>query len=55
MSALEKFDTVDLIHAKRDGSKLSTDQVSWLIDAYTRGFVGDKQMAAMAIDRKSVV
>lgn len=49
MSALEKFDTVDLIHAKRDGSKLSTDQVSWLIDAYTRGFVGDEQMAAMAM------
>ena len=33
MSALEKFDTVDLIHAKRDGAKLSTEQVSWLIDA----------------------
>lgn len=49
MSALEKFDTVDLIHAKRDGEKLSTDQVSWLIDAYTRGFVGDEQMAAMAM------
>lgn len=49
MSALEKFDTVDLIHAKRDGKKLSTDQVSWLIDAYTRGFVGDEQMAAMAM------
>ncbi len=49
MSALEKFDTVDLIHAKRDGKKLSTDQVSWLIDAYTRGFIGDEQMAAMAM------
>ncbi len=49
MSALEQFDTVDLIHAKRDGKKLSTDQVSWLIDAYTRGFVGDEQMAAMAM------
>ncbi|MCC6270483.1 MAG: thymidine phosphorylase [Microbacteriaceae bacterium] len=49
MSALEKFDTVDLIHAKRDGKKLSTDQVTWLIDAYTRGFVGDEQMAAMAM------
>ena len=49
MSALEEFDTVDLIHAKRDGKKLSTAQVSWLIDAYTRGFVGDEQMAAMAM------
>lgn len=49
MSALEQFDTVDLIHAKRDGKKLSTEQVSWLVDAYTRGFVGDEQMAAMAM------
>lgn len=49
MSALEKFDTVDLIHAKRDGAKLTTDQVSWMVDAYTRGFIGDEQMAAMAM------
>jgi thymidine phosphorylase len=49
MSAVEPFDTVDLIHAKRDGKKLSTAQVSWLIDAYTRGYVGDEQMAAMAM------
>jgi thymidine phosphorylase len=49
VSAIEPFDTVDLIHAKRDGAKLSTAQVSWLIDAYTRGFVGDEQMAAMAM------
>ncbi len=46
---IEPFDTVDLIHAKRDGKKLSTAQVSWLIDAYTRGYVGDEQMAAMAM------
>jgi len=49
MSVVEPFDTVDLIHAKRDGAKLSTAQVSWLIDAYTRGYVGDEQMAAMAM------
>lgn len=49
MSAIEPFDTVDLIHAKRDGAKLSTAQISWLIDAYTRGYVGDEQMAAMAM------
>ncbi|MBB5633609.1 thymidine phosphorylase [Cryobacterium mesophilum] len=48
-SGIEPFDTVDLIHAKRDGKKLSTAQVSWLIDAYTRGYVGDEQMAAMAM------
>lgn len=49
MTALEAFDTVDLIHAKRDGETLSTAQIDWLIDAYTRGFVGDEQMAAMAM------
>lgn len=49
MTTVEPFDTVDLIHAKRDGAKLSTAQVSWLIDAYTRGYVGDEQMAAMAM------
>ncbi len=49
MTTVEPFDTVDLIHAKRDGAKLSTPQVSWLVDAYTRGYVGDEQMAAMAM------
>lgn len=49
MTTIEPFDTVDLIHAKRDGAKLSTAQVSWLIDAYTRGYIGDEQMAAMAM------
>lgn len=47
--ALEAFDTVDLIHAKRDGGTLSTAQIDWLVDAYTRGYVGDEQMAAMAM------
>ena len=47
--ALEAFDTVDLIHAKRDRHELSTEQISWMIDAYTRGFIGDEQMAAMAM------
>ena len=47
--ALEAFDTVDLIHAKRDGETLSTEQINWLVDAYTRGYVGDEQMAAMAM------
>lgn len=49
MTTIEPFDTVDLIHAKRDGKKLSTAQVSWLIDAYTRAYIGDEQMAAMAM------
>ena len=46
---LESFDAVDLIHAKRDNGELSTEQINWLIDAYTRGYVGDEQMAAMTM------
>ena len=49
MSSIEAFDTVDLIHAKRDGEVLSTAQINWLVDAYTRGYVGEEQMAAMAM------
>ncbi len=48
-STVEPFDTVDLIHAKRDKATLSTDQINWLVDAYTRGYIGDEQMAAMAM------
>ena len=46
---IESFDAVDLIKAKRDGETLSTPQLDWLIDAYTRGVVGDEQMAAWAM------
>src|SRR3982750_2094182 len=46
---VEAFDVVDLIHTKRDGGALSTEQISWLVDAYTRGYVGDEQMAAMTM------
>src|SRR5690606_41115362 len=49
MSTLEPFDVVDLIQVKRDRGALSTEQVNWLVDAYTRGYVGDEQMAAMAM------
>ncbi len=44
---VEKFDVVDVIRTKRDGGELSTDQINWVIDAYTRGAVGDEQMAAL--------
>jgi thymidine phosphorylase len=47
--AVEAFDAVDLIRTKRDGGSLSTAQIDWLIDAYTRGYVGDEQMAAMTM------
>jgi len=47
--AVEPFDVVDLIRTKRDKGALSTEQVGWMIDAYTRGYIGDEQMAAMAM------
>ena len=46
---VEAFDAVDVIKAKRDGLELSTPQIDWLVDAYTRGVVGDEQMAAWAM------
>ena len=45
----EAFDVVDLIHAKRDRAELGTAQIDWMIDAYTRGYIADEQMAAMAM------
>ena len=48
-NALEPFDVVDLIHVKRDGGSLNTAQINWLVDAYTRSYVADEQMAAMAM------
>ncbi|MGD8168256.1 thymidine phosphorylase [Herbiconiux sp. P16] len=47
--ATEAFDVVDLIRTKRDHGVLRTAEINWLIDAYTRGFVGDEQMAALAM------
>ena len=45
----ESFDVVDLIRTKRDHGHLSTAEIDWLVDAYTRGYVGNEQMAAMAM------
>lgn len=46
---VEAFDAVDLIKTKRDGGTLSTEQIRWLVDAYTRGYVADEQMSAMTM------
>ncbi len=43
------MDVVDVIRTKRDGGTLSDPQIDWVIDAYTRGVVGDEQMAALAM------
>lgn len=49
MSVVEPFDVVDLIKVKRGGGKLSNEQIAWLVDAYTRGYVADEQMSAMTM------
>jgi thymidine phosphorylase len=45
----EAHDVVDLIRTKRDRGVLATDEIDWLVDAYTRGYVEDAQMAALAM------
>ncbi|WP_210508969.1 thymidine phosphorylase [Naasia sp. SYSU D00057] len=45
----EAFDAVDLIRAKRDKRELSTAEIDWLVDAFTRGYVADEQMSAWAM------
>jgi len=46
---VEPFDVVDLIRTKRDRGVLGTAQIDWMVDAYTRGFIADEQMAAMTM------
>lgn len=46
---IEAFDTTDVIRTKRDGEELSTAQIDWVIDAFTRGWVTNEQMAALAM------
>jgi len=43
------FTAVELIELKRDGKKLPSEGIEWLIAAYTEGDVPDYQMAAMAM------
>jgi len=38
--------TVDLIHRKRDGEELSTEEIAYLVDGYTSGTIPDYQMSA---------
>ncbi|MCU1613358.1 MAG: deoA [Frankiales bacterium] len=41
------FDAIDVIRAKRDGHRLSDDQIRWVVAAYTQGVVPDEQMSAL--------
>jgi pyrimidine-nucleoside phosphorylase len=38
--------TVDLIHRKRDGEELSTEEIAFLVDGYTNGTIPDYQASA---------
>ncbi len=42
-----RFDTVDLIRAKRDGAELTDDEIAWLISSYVDGTIPDEQVAAL--------
>ncbi len=45
----ELHDAVEVILAKRDRGTLSTSQIDWMVDAYTRGVVADEQMSSLAM------
>ena len=45
----EAFAAVDVIRTKRDGGRLSDEQIAWVVDAYTRGVVAEEQMSALAM------
>ncbi|MFK4836412.1 thymidine phosphorylase [Microbacterium sp. ZW T2_14] len=47
--AVEPFDAVDVIRSKRDGGAVPDPALRWMVDAYTRGYVADSQMAAFAM------
>jgi len=47
--SIEPFDAVDVIHTKRDGGVVAEPALRWMVDAYTRGYVSDAQMASFAM------
>ncbi|HVM08280.1 MAG TPA: thymidine phosphorylase [Acidimicrobiales bacterium] len=47
MTAPRSFSAVDVIRTKRDGGRLSDDQIRWFLDAYTRGEVADEQASSL--------
>ena len=56
------MDVIDVIVTKRDGGRLSPEQIDWVVDAYTRGVVADEQMSSLAMaillngmDREEIV
>lgn len=43
----QEFDAVDVIGTKRDCGALSTEQIRWVIEAFTDGRVAEEQMSAL--------
>jgi thymidine phosphorylase len=41
------LDAVDVIRTKRDGKRLTDEQIRWFINAYTTGVVADEQASAL--------
>jgi thymidine phosphorylase len=41
------FSAVDVITQKRNGAVLSSEEISWILDAYERGEVAEEQMSAL--------
>lgn len=41
------MDVVDVIASKRDGHRLSDEQITWFLKTYTEGRIGDEQAAAL--------
>src|SRR5690625_4219839 len=42
------MDVIEIIRTKRDGGRLTPEQIDWVIDAYTHGEVAEEQMSALA-------
>src|SRR5690625_2626391 len=43
------MDVIEIIRTKRDGGRLTPEQIDWVIDAYTHGEVAEEQMSALAM------
>ena len=41
------MDAIDVLRTKRDGGRLTPEQIRWVIGAYTEGAVPDEQMSAL--------
>ena len=43
------MDVIEIIRTKRDGGRLTPEQIDWVIAAYTHGEVAEEQMSALAM------